>query len=132
MTEQPEIIEYHTEQQGDWRLVRFGSWEISVGPDGLLMLPRSLRPADVEDFIAAATEAAQIGASIVAANEAAAAKDDRRLPPGRAIITPRGQRAPAGTVPMLVTPGPNQPYSTIGRPSRGMAKPSTAGAGPIQ
>jgi hypothetical protein len=134
VSEQPEVIEYHTELQGDWRLVKFGTWEISVGPDGLLMLPRYLRPQDWDDFIAAGAEAVQIGTQIIAANEAAAAKDDRRLPPGRAIVTPRGQRPPAGTVPMIITPTPghDQPhYSTIGRPSRGMAKPFKT-PGPIQ
>ena len=127
---QPEVIEHHTEQYGDWKLIRYGSWEISVGPDGLLRLPNLLRPADVDDFLAAATEAAKIGAQIITANQAAAAQDDRRLPPGRAIVTPRGQRPPAGAAPMIVTPR-GQPYSTIGRPSRGMAKPSIP-AGPIQ
>ena len=35
---------------GDWHLVTYGTWQISIGPDGLIMLPRHLHPREHEDF----------------------------------------------------------------------------------
>lgn len=56
-----------------WTLVTAGNWQISVGPDGLVQLPRHLVPREVADFLAACEKAAEVGAEVIANNEAAAA-----------------------------------------------------------
>lgn len=53
-----------------WSLVERGSWQVSVGPDGLIMLPRHLHPSEVDDFCAAVQAAAPVGVKQRAANEA--------------------------------------------------------------
>lgn len=102
---------------GVWRLVGYGTWEVSVGPDGLLRLPAHLHPREVADFIAAATEAAKVGLAVIAENTEKAGRDDRRLPPARAIV--REGPPPAGAMRMLTRPGPNQPQGSIGRRRNG-------------
>jgi outer membrane biosynthesis protein TonB len=111
---------------GDWQLVTHGTWQISVGPDGLLMLPRHLHPHEVDDFIAAATIAKQVGADVIAANNHKARKDNRRLSTRRGAIVTEGE-PPAGTVRMNVSQ--QQAAATIGRPRRGQrpANPMTSG-----
>lgn len=52
-----------------WHLVEAGSWQVSVAPDGLLMLPRHLHPSEVDDFCAAAKAAADVGHAVVRAND---------------------------------------------------------------
>ena len=56
----PKVDDLTTLSNG-WSLVRHGSWEVSVAPDGLIMLPRHLQPDEVDDFIAAVTQAAVVG-----------------------------------------------------------------------
>lgn len=111
---------------GDWHLVTHGTWQISVGPDGLLMLPRHLAPHEVDDFIAAATIAKQVGADVIAANSQKARNDNRRRPTRRGAIVTEGE-APAGTVRMTVSQ--QQAAATIGRPRRGQrpGNPMTSG-----
>ena len=109
---------------GIWRLVTVDTWQISISPDGLIMLPRHLHPRECPDFVAAVSAAAIVAAGVVAANALRGARDDRSLPRGQAIVREgpdRHTRQP-GLVPMLTTPGPNQPTqagrATIGRPRR--------------
>lgn len=52
-----------------WHLVEAGTWQVSVAPDGLLMLPRHLHPSEVADFCAAAMAAADVGHEVIKANE---------------------------------------------------------------
>ena len=120
---------------GVWQLVTYGSWQISIGPDGLLMLPRHLAPSEVADFCACATVAALIGAAVIADNEARAAGDNRALPPGRAIIAQGSP--PPGATPMILTAGPGKlppnqlaqrDRATIGRPKRGERRIAPPGA----
>jgi hypothetical protein len=104
---------------GQWHLVSHGTWQISVGPDGLLMLPRHLVPREVADFIADSTDAAAIGAWVIECNAIRASGDDRSLPSARARVTAGG--TPPGLARMTVAGGPNQPprhESMIGRPRR--------------
>lgn len=61
---QPTVSAY---PQG-WHLVEHGTWQVSVAPDGLVMLPRHLHPDEIEDFCKAAMAAADVGSSIRAAN----------------------------------------------------------------
>jgi hypothetical protein len=111
---------------GDWQLVTHGTWQISVGPDGLLMLPRHLHPREWDDFVAAGTIAKQVGNDVIAANSHKARKDNRRLPTRRGAIVTEGE-PPAGTVRMNVSQ--QQAAATIGRPRRGQrpANPMTSG-----
>lgn len=69
-----------------WALVTYGTWQVSVGNDGLLHLPRHLTPTDVPDFIGAIAAAGEVGLKIKADNETAGAKDDRGLPSKRVIV----------------------------------------------
>lgn len=113
---------------GVWHLVTYGAWQISVGPDGLLMLPRHLHPREWADFVACGSLAANVAAKVVAENAERAKADDRSLPPGRAIVTEGPP--PDGAMRMITTAGPNQApaqhtQATIGRPHRG-AKRSVA------
>jgi hypothetical protein len=100
-----------------WSLVRAGTWEISVGPDGLLMLPRHLDPREVADFVVSAVAAAEEGARIQEDNKANETPLGD-LPPRRAMVTPAGQ-IPAGATPMTVSAVGNnvrqQPTGSIGR-----------------
>jgi len=73
-------------QHGDWHLVRLGNWEVSIAPDGLLMLPRHLHPREVPEFCAAITAAAEKATEVVSGNEEAAAAAVPAKP------TPRGRR----------------------------------------
>jgi len=111
---EPEITPVDT-PQGRWTLVRAGTWEISVGPDGLLMLPRHLDPREVEDFITSARKAAELGASVQEENQRNTTPLGD-LPARRALVTPAG-RTPPGAVPMTVSAvGTNQPTTgSIGR-----------------
>jgi hypothetical protein len=100
-----------------WSLIRAGMWEISVGPDGLLMLPRHLDPREVNDFVTSAIAAAEEGARIQEENKAKEKATPLELPPRRAMVTPAGQ-VPAGATPMTVSAvGSNQrvPEGSIGR-----------------
>jgi hypothetical protein len=103
-----------------WHLITYGTWQISVAPDGLLMLPRHLHPREWGDFQAAATLAAQVAEQVVADNQARAAGDDLTLPPAHVTLSQGG--VPPGQARMTVSPGPNQPRpqrnrAAIGRPA---------------
>jgi hypothetical protein len=98
-------------QHDEWHLVRYGSWEISVGPDGVLRLPGYLHPREVADFIAAATAAAELGVHLAAAFAAALEAGDKTPVPSGVVITERGSPPPGGTVSLAAVP-----RSVIGRP----------------
>ena len=79
-----------------WSLVRHGTWEVSIGPDGLIMLPRHLLPEEVEDFISAITQAAAVGAA-----KQQHVKDQPELPPAPTstlVVTGGAREVPSGAV----------------------------------
>lgn len=110
-------------EAGGWHLVSYGTWQISVGPDGLLMLPRHLHPDEFAHFVACGKVAADIGLKIQAghaakAKLAAASETPRRTPlPTRQAILAQGP-PPDGTKRMRVTSA-QQRSATIGRGKRG-------------
>src|SRR5271168_2549329 len=70
MTEAPEhTAPARVQKAGDWHLVTHGAWQISVAPDGLLMLPRHLHPRELDDFVRCALVAKDVGTEVIAANE---------------------------------------------------------------
>jgi hypothetical protein len=107
------------EYPNGWSLVTAGTWQVSIGPDGLLMLPRHLRPQDVSEFVAAIEAAAREGARKIEEN-ARNTTPLGDLPPRRAMVTPAGQ-IPPGATPMTVSAvGTNArpPVGAIGRRGR--------------
>lgn len=97
---------------GDWHLVTCGSWQISVAPDALLMLPRHLHPNEVAEFVACAMAAADVGTHVLAANNAKATGNLGHGLPSRRAIVAQGP-PPPGAVRM-----PIAQRSTIGQPKR--------------
>lgn len=81
---------------GGWNLVACGCWEISVGPDGLIMLPRHLDPDELDDFVEAMKSAAVVATETRAKNAAARAK--RASSPGYEIASTLLMK-PSGDVP---------------------------------
>jgi hypothetical protein len=115
---------------GVWKLITYGTWQISVGPDGLIMLPRHLHSREWADFVAAGSIAANVAAQVVADNAEKGRRDNRALAPARAIVRdgPSRRTPAAGMMPMVITPGPTPAArprrSAIGRPrSRRTAPP---------
>lgn len=100
---------------GEWHLVTANDWQISVGPDSVIMLPRHIHPREVADFIAALTVAADVGLEVYTGNIESAKDDDRSLAQRRAFVTQGGP--PAGSVRMK-TAARQSEQATIGRPSR--------------
>lgn len=114
--------------EGDWHLVEYGQWQVSVAPDGLLMLPRHLHPNEVGDFVNAILAAGDVGSGVMARNEKAAENDDRTLPSSTLVVTESGTPTPGMTV--KVTAGSNpqpQQHGSIGRRTR---NPSAQGIKP--
>jgi hypothetical protein len=106
-----------------WHLVERGTWQVSVAPDGLLMLPRHLHPDEIDDFCAAARAAAPVGRKQRAANEEKTTPqptEEELLAQPSVFVTEAGAEEPAGTVRMMATPraGTPQDRSAIGRPRR--------------
>jgi hypothetical protein len=89
-----------------WHLVKFGTWEVSVDPQGMLRLPGLLHPNEAMDFSIAARTAAEVGLKVIAENAERAAKTGGDGLPVGAIIVREGP-PPPGAVRL--------PYSTIGR-----------------
>src|SRR4051812_23715282 len=111
-----------------WKLVEYGTWQVSVGPDGLLMLPRHLHPDEVDDFVNAILAAGEVGRKIKTDNASAAQSDDRSLPASTILVTEGG--VPPGAVRINTSAGSNpepQPRGSIGRRTR---NPSTQGLKP--
>lgn len=75
-------------------LITHGTWQISVAPDGLLMLPRHLHPEEVDDFVRCALIAKDVGAGVIADNESTSAEPG--MPTGRAIVM-QGPPPPGAT-----------------------------------
>lgn len=102
-------------QVGEWTLVTANDFQVSIGPDALIMLPRHIHPRDVPDFVAAMTIAADVAGDVHAGNVEAAKDDDRTLAQRKAFVRQGGP--PAGTVRMPVAQRQSE-QSTIGRPTR--------------
>ena len=75
-----------------WALVRHGVWEVSVAPDGLIMLPRHLQPEEVDDFCEAARQAALLATSKRDDNAQAATSAARDT----IVVSDAAQATPAG------------------------------------
>jgi hypothetical protein len=103
------------EHPSRWHLVEYGTWQISVAPDGLLMLPRHLHPVDVQDFVSCALAAAQVGAKVVAENTDNLMEVGPPVPM-KPIITPTGEDPPPGAVKMVLTE--RQAAAARGAPAR--------------
>jgi hypothetical protein len=105
-----------------WSLIEMGTWQISVAPDGLLMLPRHLHPDEVDDFCATARAAAVVGRETIEANTARTTPQPTggELADPGPILTETGREPPEGSVKMVVTPrtGSQRDASAIGRPKR--------------
>jgi len=88
-----------------WSLVRHGTWEVSIGPDGLIMLPRHLDPLELDDFVEAVTKAATVGSAKQIANQNAQNKHELSGAAGPAstiIVAPAGDDAHRGAVPLQI------------------------------
>ncbi len=90
--------------EGGWHAVTYQRWQVSVAPDSLIMLPRHLKPTEVEDFIAAVRAAAEVGLQVKAANEFNAQNDDRSLA-RRTYIAEGGVPPGAVRMPFATNPG---------------------------
>ncbi len=99
------------QKAGDWHLVTYGSWQISIAPDGLLSLPRHLHPQEFAEFVACGQVAVDVGNEIIAANIAkqTAPPTKMALPTRHAVVT--AGPPPEGTTRMRI----NQHGSSIGR-----------------
>jgi hypothetical protein len=106
---------------GGWHLVEKDTWQVSVSPDGLLMLPRHLHPREVEEFCAAAMSAVGVAKLQIELNDGKTTPQptEEELAQNGVRITERGADEPEGTVPVMVTPraANGQAHrSAIGRP----------------
>ena len=101
---------------GNWHLVEYGNWQVSVGPDAMIMLPRHVHPREVDDFVGAMLAAAEVGKKVAATNaENHKEVDLENLPSDLAIVTEGPP--PPGAVKMAVTER-MATAATIGRPKR--------------
>jgi hypothetical protein len=105
------------QRHADWHLVKYGGWQISVGPDGLIMLPRHLHHRDVDEFVGCLSVAKDVAANVVAGNE-----EKAKVLAAHAPLNTRGAIAtqgppPPGTTRMRVTTAQER-SSTIGRAKR--------------
>lgn len=85
-----------------WSLVQHGSWEVSIGPDGMISLPKHLAPDEVEDFLAAVAKAAQVGAETQSANRSATPAPGM---PSTLVVQESGQPLPPGAVRLTPSAG---------------------------
>lgn len=92
----PAIVQKH----GDWYLVTYGTWQISVAPDGLMMLPRHLHPDELADFIACAQVAADVSNKVREGNQA---REAARL---ARVAKAAPERPAGGRRRAIVTQGP--------------------------
>lgn len=113
-----------------WHLVEAGDWQVSVAPDGLLMLPRHLHPAEVADFCEAALAAADVGHAVVRANDAKTTPTPEVEALGTSLFVARtGESAPGVKMQVTARGGPRH-ETAIGRPkgSRDPREPRTPAA----
>jgi hypothetical protein len=95
-----------------WSLVQHGGWEVSIGPDGMIMLPHHLAPAELEDFVAAVTLAAELSVELQA--ESAAAVPDPGLG-STLVIQESGQALPPGAFQLVPNAGSAIPVNSTPR-----------------
>lgn len=79
---------------GGYHLVTYGEWQVSVMNDGMISLPRIVRPQDVDDFVQAMLAAKPVGLAQQETNEAAAATQRKQIGVGRANASLRNRSAP--------------------------------------
>jgi len=95
--------------ESGWCLVTHGTWEVSIAPDGLIMLPRHLVAAEVEDFVAAMTAAAAVATEI----KANISIPKVELPDGTTLVVEGPP--PAGAARMVTTVTEGRQAAAIGR-----------------
>jgi hypothetical protein len=100
-----------------WKLVEYAGWEVSIGPDGLIMLPRHVHPREIDEFVGAMLAAAPVAAQVVKDNQKQLKKVDLNNLPSDAAIVSEGP-PPPGAVPMVVAESGSAAAGTIGRPKR--------------
>jgi hypothetical protein len=101
---------------GNWHLVEYGTWQVSVGPDGLLMLPRYVHPREINDFVGAMLAAAEVGEKVVRENQENATELGE-ITDAPTVITEGAP--PPGYVPLVISARSEQEAAaTIGRPKR--------------
>jgi hypothetical protein len=127
-TEEPQAV---VTKYKDWHLVRFGTWEISVAPDGLSMLPRHLAPSEVADFCACARAAAEVGQKVQDENRTKTKEVDLNDLPSAAPIIAEGG-LPPGAVRLPVTPRAPSPTARVDRSTIGRPRRARSGADPRQ
>ena len=117
MTDTPEtsLPPARVQKSGDWYLITHGTWQISVHPDGLLMLPRHMHPDEVEDFVRCALVAKDIGAGVIKENAAKTPAPHALLNTRQAIV--QHGPPPPGTSRMRVTSA-QQRAAAVGREKR--------------
>jgi hypothetical protein len=105
-----------------WHLVEYGTWQVSIAPDGLLMLPRHVHPREVQDFVSAMLAAAEVAEKARESYENDRKKLDLSKLPGDSLIVTEGP-PPPGAVKAVITSreGAVEPRSSIGRTKRGRA-----------
>lgn len=59
---------------GGYHLVTYGTWQVSVLPDGMISLPSLVRPQDVDDFMVAIEAARDVALTQISENDAARAE----------------------------------------------------------
>jgi len=97
-----------------WHLVEAGVWQVSVAPDGLLMLPRHLHPREAADFAAAIVAAADVGHEVIKANAAKTSPQPAvEALSGSTFVTPSADPTPG--VKMLIQQRGPAHQSAIGR-----------------
>jgi hypothetical protein len=87
-----------------WSLVQQGNWEVSIGPDHMVMLPRHLAPEEVGDFVAAITKAAELATELQAEVQATATSEAPSFS-STLVIQESGQPLPAGAVQLQPSSG---------------------------
>jgi len=106
------VTDKKTDLPNGWSLVTHGTWEVSVAPDGLLMLPRHLVPSEVADFVAAIQEAAKVGAA-KQATAAAEPKSARSAASVTSTLIISDEEPPVGATKLGNSDAPS--FSVIGR-----------------
>ena len=90
-----------------WHLITFGTWQVSVSPDGMVRLPILAVPESVGDLVEALKVAAEVGLRVQAENQARAAAAPRSaagINLSRGGLVVQSGPPPAGAMRLPVAP----------------------------
>lgn len=88
-----------------WHLITYGTWQVSVSPDGMVRLPILAVPDSVGDLVEALKVAAEVGLRVQAENEARAAASPRTgISLSRGGLVIQSGQPPAGAMRLPVVP----------------------------